>query len=425
MKKKTDVRDLRIGMYVAELDRPWRETPFLFQGFEIGSDEELAQLRKLCSHVYVETDHIPAAAKAGRSHPPLEPAAASAAAEPLRARPAALSLDILKKFDAGQRHTPLYVDEASLEQELPQARAVAAETRELVFQITEDVKLGRALDTPRAKKAVAGMVESVIRNPDALVWLTQLKKKDEYTAMHSLRVCILALAFGRHLDFTAEELNILGIGALLHDIGKLKVPVDILNKPARLTDQEFEIMKSHVPIGVQLLEATPGIPANAIEVARGHHERYDGHGYVMGMQGDAIGLFGSIGAIVDCYDALTSDRVYHDGMSAYDTLSMLYAARRKDFHPQLVEQFIQCMGIYPIGSVVELNTGAVAVVITVNRRRRLRPQVALVLNPEKKPYTPSKIVDLMHAEGQDLEIRKVLPAGVYGINPTTYLSLSA
>jgi putative nucleotidyltransferase with HDIG domain len=421
--RKVAVQDLRVGMYVVELDRPWLGTPFLFQGFEIRDDVELEQLRQLCQHVFV-LDAPPAGNNpaARRPAPVAVVPRTTVVAEP-RAAP---SLDVLKNFAAGTHHTPRYVDTVTPEQELAQAREVHDRARTLVFEIMEDARLGRSLDTTRAKQAVAGMVESVLRNPDALMWLTQMRKKDEYTVTHSLRVCILALAFGRHLDFNTEELNLLGIGALMHDIGKLKVPNEVLNKPGKLTPAEFDIIKRHVPLGVELLESTPGIPRVAIEVARGHHERYDGHGYIMGLKGDNIGLFGSIGAIVDCYDAVTSDRVYHDAISSYDALSTLYESRRKDFHPELVEQFIQCMGIYPIGCLVELNTGAIGVVISVNRERRLKPRVTLVLTPDKKPFIPARTVDLMHAPpGMALEIRRVLPAGSFGINPIAHLPLTA
>jgi putative nucleotidyltransferase with HDIG domain len=403
MRKKIDVRDLRIGMYVSELDRPWLGTPFLFQGFEVRTEEELHNLRQLCRHVHIDTD----------------PGSLALARKPV----AIPDIGILKSLAAGNRHQARYTDLTTLEGEIPRAREMYVEARTLIHGIMEDVRLGKSLDSEGARKSVTAMTESVIRNPDALACFTQLKKKDEYTALHSLRVCILALTFGRHLDFTPDQLYVLGMGALLHDIGKMKVPNEILNKPARLTEQEFEVMKSHVPHGVAILEKTPGIPAAAIEVARGHHERYGGQGYIFGLKGDAIGLFGSIGGVVDSYDALTSDRSYHDGRSAYDTLTYLYNARRIDFHPDLIAQFIQCMGIYPIGSIVELNTGDIGVVITVNRVRRLKPRVALVLTPEKKPCSVLKIVDLMQPAGHALEIRKVLPAGAHGINAVDHLPL--
>ncbi len=405
MRKKIDVRDLMIGMYVSELDRPWLGTPFLFQGFEVHTNAELLKLRRLCRHVYIETD----------------PGSIAIAQKPV----AVPDLGLLRRFAPGQRHQPLYHDQTTVEDEIPRARETYNEARALIQDIMEDARLGRTLDSVRARRSVTAMTESVVRNPDALACFSQLKKKDEYTALHSLRVCILALTFGRHLDFTPDQMYVLGLGALLHDIGKMKVPNEILNKPAPLTEREFELMKSHVPQGVAILEQTPGIPAAAIEVARGHHERYGGQGYILGLQGDAIGLFGSIGGIVDSYDALTSDRIYRDGRSSYDTLTHLYNARRVDFHPDLIAQFIQCMGIYPIGSIVELNTGDIGVVVTVNRLRRLKPRVALVRTPEKKPYTALKIVDLMNPPaGHNLEIRAVLPAGSHGINPVDYLPLN-
>lgn len=426
MLKKVDVRDLRIGMYVSELDRPWRETPFLFQGFEITTQEELDQLRQLCQHVYVETN--PGYAHAPPAQRPVRSATSVAAAhEPAVALPG-VGFKVLEKFAPGQHRAPRYPDRATLEQEMPRAREVERETRTLIYTIMDDVRLGRTFDTAGARRVVGNMVESILSNPDALACLTQLKNKDEYTALHSLRVSILALAFGRHLELAPEELHVLGLGALLHDIGKMKVPAEILNKPGRLTDREFEIMKSHVPHGVEILEATHGIPSAAIDVARYHHERFDGSGYSFGVRGEGVGLFGAIGAIVDCYDAITSDRAYHQGMSAYEALSKMYEWRHRDFHPQLVEQFIQCLGIFPIGSVVELNTGSIGVVVSVNRLRRLKPRVALVLTPEKQPYSSTKIIDLMdpslQGPGREVEIRRVLPTGTFGINPTDYLPIT-
>ena len=340
-----------------------------------------------------------------------------------------LEFELLKNTQSARARHPQHEDSTSLEQEVSVAQAAESRTRTLIYSIMDDIRLGRSINSVEAKKAVAGMVESVVRNPDALVWLTQLKKKDEYTALHSLRVCILALTFGRHLGLSAEQLNVLGIGALLHDVGKFKVPNEILNKPARLTDAEYQIMKTHVPLGVEILENTPNIPPAAIEVARRHHERYSGSGYINGFSGDEIGLFGLVGAIVDTYDAITSDRAYHSGMSAYDALNLLYQARNTEYHTGLVEQFIQCMGVYPIGSVVEMNSGSVGVVISINRARRLKPRVALVLDPDKHPYTPAPVVDLFQSpvdgSGRVLEIRKVLPTGTYGIVPANYLPVSA
>ena len=425
MKKKIQIHELRKGMYVAELDRPWFGTPFLFQGFQIQSDEEIEQLRQCCQYVYIDTEpqdlpNTPASKRRG----------ASVLAQPVASEydvAAVLEFHQRKKTAGSGQPAHRYMHEVLLKEELGQARELESRARQLIYTIADDVRLGRSLDTVGAKNAVAGMVESVIRNPDALAWLTHLKNKDDYTALHSVRVCILALTFGRHLELPVEQLNVLGIGALLHDIGKLKVSNEILNKPGRLTDAEFAIMRTHVPLGVEILANTPGIPGAAVEVAQRHHERYGGAGYINGFSGDQIGLFGLIGGIVDAYDALTSDRAYHAGRSSYDALDLLYQAKNTDFHAGLVEQFIQCMGIYPLGSIVEMNDGCIGVVTSINRAHRLKPCVAMVLTPEKKPYVPATVVDLFKSPqdsaGRPLEIRRVLAAGTHDINPAAYLTV--
>jgi putative nucleotidyltransferase with HDIG domain len=428
MKKKVSIQELRLGMYVSELDRDWLETPFLFQGFEIESNEQIEELGRYCQYVYIDTEEGYDVAQKRKPAAPPVPKNIIFSAEKPQARIPEME-KVLQRFTPGHRRPPRYQDVTTLEEEIGHAREIVTETREAVYTIMDDVRLGRSINTAGAKKIVANMVDSVIRNPDALMCLNQLKNKDEYTALHSLRVCVLALAFGRHLDLNDEELNLLGIGALLHDIGKMKVPNEIINKPGKLTDEEFDLMKSHVPRGVEILEKTHGILTASIDVARFHHERYAGGGYAQGAKGENIGLFGSVGAIVDCYDAITSDRSYHTGMSAHDALKKMYSWRGRDFQPLLVEQFIQCMGIYPIGSVVELNTGGVGVVISINRKRRLKPKVALVLSPDKTPLSATTVIDLMHqaAEGQghEVEIRKVLSPGEYGVVPTKYIPLGA
>ncbi len=407
-------------MYVRELDRPWRDTPFLFQGFEIRSEDEIRELQRHCQHVYID---IPEAYQKPVPHTPAEKAVA---AEVLRHKQ--VERDLLIKVASHPLLKPVYHDQTRLEQEIEVAREIHRETRELVYTLLEDARLGKNINSPGAKKVIGEMVESVIRNPDALISFAQLKKKDEYTAQHSMRVCILALSFGRHLGFDEHELNLLGIGALLHDIGKMKVPNEILNKPGALTEHEYTLMKSHVPHGVAILEKTSSIPRTAIEVARCHHERYSGAGYINGLKGDQIGLFGMVGGIVDCYDAISSDRAYHAGMSAHAALKKMYEWRHRDFHPGLVEQFIQCMGIYPIGSVVELNTGEIGVVVTMNRVRRLKPRVALVLQPDYYPVPGSTTVDLMDyktRDGRPCEIDRVVESGAYSINPVQYLPINA
>jgi putative nucleotidyltransferase with HDIG domain len=430
MRKKVPVEELQLGMYIAELDRPWRETPFMFQGFEIRSHDDIEQLKRHCRFVYVDTPDTPSAGAPIR-RPSMAPATTPQPGEPTRtSTTGTIHFDeykLLKQVES-PRFSGAYHDRTSLEEEISEIRQTHSQARAVVQTFMEDARLGRSIDGPGAKRVVGELVDSVLRNPDALTCFTQLKKRDEYTAMHSLHVCILALTFGRHLGLPPEELRILGIGAMLHDIGKMKMPLDVLNKPGELTENEFQLMKTHVPLGVDILEQISGIPQAAVQVARCHHERYSGGGYVNGYRGDQIGLYGMIGGIVDCYDAITSDRAYHTGLSAHLTLKEMYTWRGREFHAGLIEQFIQCMGIYPIGSVVALNTGEVGVVITMNRLRRLKPRVALVRKADGTSFGTSTVVDLMSCttrEGKPCEIECVLEPGVYGINPVDYLPVPA
>jgi putative nucleotidyltransferase with HDIG domain len=424
MKKKVDVNDLKPGMYVCELDRPWRETPFLFQGFEITSDEELTTIREHCNYVYIDSDHakrVDAQTHASRS--PRRPRAE--ADQDARPKPA---LRVVVEKATAPRPRQVYADRTSLEQEVEVIRETHDQAMSLVYTIMEDVHLEKSMDTATVKRVVANMAKSVLRNPDALICFTHLKKKDDYTALHCLRVSILALVFGRHLGFDEEGLNHLGMGALLHDIGKMQVPQEVLNKPGKLTEREFRIMKGHVPFGAGILGRTKGVPSRAVEVARLHHERYGGTGYISNLKGDQISEFGLIGAIVDVYDAITSDRVYQRGISPLDALKKMYEWRNRDFHPMLVEQFIQCIGIFPIGSVVMLNTKEIGVVRTMNRAQRLKPQVVLVLKADRSHYGALRTVDLAQEQtptAQPYEIAKVLPAGQFGIQPVDYLPVAA
>ena len=422
MKKKISVHDLELGMYVSELDRPWLETPFLFQGFEIRSLEEIAQLKRYCQfvHILVAQHGVarPAQIQPGKS----EVGSPAAYGEQQKR----IEFEILRKAAAPTSTGLYYEDLTTVEEEVQAVRAVHEEAKQLIHNVMDDVRLGRAIHTGKARKVIAGLAASAIRNPDALVCFSQLRSKDEYTALHSLRVAILALVFGRHMGLDVDALNVLGVGALLHDIGKLKVPSEILNKPEPLTEEEYRIMQTHVPLGVSILEGT-AIPRAAIEVARCHHERHDGSGYISGMRSGEIGLFGQIGAIVDYYDAITSDRPYHAGLSAHVALRQMYSGRGSTFHPERVEQFIQCMGIYPIGSIVELNTGEVGVVVAMNRQRRLKPRVTVVLRSNATPYEVPRTVDLMEqaSGGRPLEIERVVEPGLYHINPVRYLPVAA
>ncbi len=411
-----------MGMYISELDRPWVETPFLFQKFELRTSEEMEQLKKHCTYVYVDTELGPDVAPKPRDKESV------VRIRKLEEQDEKIKREVKKIAEAPSRRSqrPAYPDRTPFQRELVRAREVQSQTRVLMRTTIEEVQKGKAVNIPLAEKVVDNMVESVIRNPDALVCLSQLKDISEYTALHSVRTCVLALTFGRHLVLSKDELKILGIGALLHDIGMAKLPATILDKPSGLTVEEFELMTQHVPWGLEILKRSGGVPPAALEILEQHHERHDGSGYVRKLKGDLIGYVGAICAIVDVYDAITSQRVYRGPVSADDALKRMYEWRHKDFHAELVQEFIKCMGIYPIGSLVELSTGGVGVVITINRARRLKPKVVLLLTANKKPLSRKVITDLAeHRDGlgREFKIKRVLPAGTYSINPMEHLVL--
>jgi HD-GYP domain-containing protein (c-di-GMP phosphodiesterase class II) len=420
MKKKLDVRDLEMGMYISELDRPWVESPFLFQGFELASKDELEQLKHHCQYVYIDVDLGPDITPKRMNND------ATARMRVISEQEAKVKREVnaLAVSPQIQHGRPVYPDRVSFEREIPKAKKIEKQTRILLRTTLEEVHKGNNINIPLAEKVVGNMVESVVRNPDALVCLSQLKDVSEYTALHSIRTCILALTFGRHLVLPKEELCLLGMGALLHDIGMAKLPQELLDKPAALTVEEFELIQKHIPWGREVLEQSGGVPATVLEIIEQHHERQDGSGYAGNRKADMIGYWGAIGAIVDVYDAITSERIFRQPLSAEETLKRMYEWRHKDFRADLVEEFIKCMGIYPIGSLVELNTGAVGVVITINRARRLKPKVVLLLTTNKKPLSRKFVADLADhkdSRGKELKIDRVLPPGTYDINPMDHI----
>lgn len=392
-----------MGMYVAELDRPWLESPFLFQGFVVDDADVFKSVNDLCNFVIIDTE------KGNDIDPSIEHVSADASV--------VIDFKTRKRIPAS----------VSFQEELKQARIVYRKVRGQIDSMFSDIRMGKNIDVSGAKEVVADMVDSIVRNPDAQLWLSNLRKRDEYTAIHSLNVCIFALTFARYLGFNVEEMNEIGIGALLHDIGKMRVPLEILNKEGKLTDEEREIVKQHAQHGFDILQHSPGLPASTIEVVYTHHERKKGTGYPRGLVESQIHLFSRMVAIVDIYDAITSDRVYHHGMNTLDALKNMFKWRENDLDSELVEKFIQCLGIYPIGSLVELNTGEVGIVLSVSQGRNLVPIIMLVCDKDKKVVTPPKILDLSKfthektTEDKVIEIRKVLEANSYGIDLFEYI----
>lgn len=388
-------------MYVSYLDRPWREADVLFQGFYINTLKQIEELREKFQYVYVDTWRDESRANTTHREDSLD--------------------QELKLLCGYPKRDNVYKDSVSVEEELSIAQEVHRQATQAVAEILRNLRVGHTLKLAMIHNVVTDLMESILRNPDAFSWLMHLKQKDSYTYSHSIDACALAVTFGRHLGLPRESLISLGTGALLFDVGKIKLPSGLLNKPGRLSPDEFQIMKQHVQFGVEIVAGIHGSGMEVIDMVRAHHERYDGTGYPQGMRGSSIPLFGRIAGILDCYDAITSNRSYQQAISPHRALRVLYDARNTAFQEELVEQFIQCLGVYPTGSLVELVSGEVGIVIEQNRVRRLRPKIMLILDRHKVALKEYETVDLdRETAGKKLELARVLDPGTYGIDPKEY-----
>ena len=272
----------------------------------------------------------------------------------------------------------------------------------------------------KVKKSVEPMIDSISRNPDACIWLARMKQEDQYTYQHSLGASIWAVALGRQLGLPKSDLRSLAIGGLLFDVGKLRVDKELLSSDKPLTDEEFQRVRDHVNLGVEMIQGSGLMNQDVIDMITYHHERHDGSGYPKKLRGDDIPVFARIAAIVDCYDAITSHRSYARAIPPSTAIKMLYEWKDIDFQAELVEEFIQAVGIYPAGTLVELSSGEVAVVVAEYRTRRLRPKVMVLLDADKQPLAAIRTIDLLTvketATGEPLDIVSSLEPDAYGID---------
>lgn len=436
---KIDTMNLEKGMFVALLDRPWLETPFLFQGFEIREESEIGLLRKFCNHVYVDLKRsaIPekrimeAHSVAGQGH---DPFARKSRGQVNGSRPATLKTRLvraLSRVDPTGRMAERinaarqYENTVPTREEAPQAAHAYGLAVDSMNDVINDLRKGDGIQVDKIKAAVSPMIDSVLRNQDAMAWLVTLRKRDEYAYNHSIATSVWALVLGRHLGFDRNGLQTLAMGGILLDIGKVAIPESITAKAGPLTDEEAEIVQMHVEYGERLARRTPGISEEVLDMIRSHHERHDGSGYPNGTAGSDIPVYGRIAGLVDCYDAMISSRPYAEAKSSYDAVRELNLLAGKEFQRELVEQFVQALGMFPTGTIVELNSGEVGIVIEQNRIRRLRPKIMLVLDQGKQPLASGKIIDLKKLPSDENQRRarwivQGHEAGAFGLDPEDY-----
>jgi len=424
-------------MYVAQLDRPWLETPFLFQGFEIQDEKVLKQLRQFCKHVYVDATRgsVPRdkVLEVRRREEQYEKSLTTPATRLEHAtRPGLWQrlFNAITRLDQTGTLATLfrakhYRNVVPTRVEAPRAMLAYDTATTVLTETLEQFQQGRGLDVVRLKSAVVILVDSMLRNHDAMAWLVCLRKRETDRVQRSLGSAVWAVILGCHLGFDRDGLETLALGGMLLDVGNVKVPVEMFSKEGSLDDVERTIVKKHVAVGLDLVKTTSGLNSAVIAMIQHHHERHDGSGYPKGLSGADIPVFGRIAGLVDCFDAMTTRRPYAPARSAYDAVRELNSQSGTTFQRELVEQFVQAVGMFPTGSLVELNTGEVALVIEQNRVRRLRPKLMLLLDANKSPVSRNVIIDLKAkpagaGEGQAYWIRRGLEPGAFGLDPKDY-----
>ncbi len=547
--------DLRLGMFIVELDRPWLDTPFLLQGFLIDSQVELDTLVRYCEYAYVDIGRSTAEAAAIVRRVEIRNSAepvADAVTEPMKdapatrprvpssvatswARPADAEIDgaqiNARKLEAEKRieqreaarrqgrdataggERPIaghaaasgsgagakkairsradvkisqqtrerframvkqnavardaddegligrlfgrlinslskektferpkvnpaellpqgleavqHREKTTLEEELPRARQAFSQGEVVLNSVMSDMRGGKLPQLAEIGEAVDGMVGSMLDNPDALMWVARLREEDVTTYNHGLKVALYLVALGRHLGFPRRELGYLGQIGMLADIGKTRIPRSILEKPGMLTPDEFSAIKEHVKLGLQVFASGPKLPEPVMLGIAQHHERMNGSGYPKGLEGSKISVYGKMAAIADSFAALITPRAYANASAPQDALMNLYEWSGTSFHEPMVEAFVQAVGVFPVGSLVELSSAEIAVVVAHNRIRRLEPKVLILSTPEKTPL-PQPVERDLHQEGRKksdarpLRITRGMQAGAFGFKLRDY-----
>jgi HD-GYP domain-containing protein (c-di-GMP phosphodiesterase class II) len=381
MLKKINVRDVRSGMFVHELCGSWMDHPFWKKAFLLAENEDLKTL-KTCGiqEIWIDTDKgLDVGADAVISTDAEEKAKVEAELSKIAKEPARVA-------------------RIPLDEELDRARKLQAKSRAAVTSMFQEARMGNAIKVSEAGPLVDEISASITRNPEAFLNLSRLKTKDDYTYMHSIAVCALMIALGKQLGLTGAELKDAGLAGLLHDVGKMQIPEDVLNKPGKLTDEEFDIVKQHPRKGWDLLQGSPDITAVALDVCLHHHERVDGTGYPERISGEPLSLFARMGAVCDVYDALTSNRCYKHGWEPAETIRKMAEWRNGHFDERIFQAFVKTIGIYPSGTLVRLKSGRLAIVIEQTEKSLLTPIVKSFFSTKSnEPFLP-ELIDLSKSQ---------------------------
>ena len=399
------VSELQPGMFVSELDCPWLDTPFLLQGFLITELDEIDKLGDYCSTVTINTFKSQLSSKYFNN-----------------LQRESIGKTLAETFPTRKLQT--YCDTISFDDETTAAQNFYGDYEQLACRMYDNFRSLNYLDINSASNIVNNIVDSIIRNPDAFMMLHKMQDKGDHLYSRALGTSLWSAALARQIGLPPADIRTVTLGGLLCDIGKVRVSSQILEKETSLSADEYELVKKHVLADDTFKEQFPGLSDSLLEIIRCHHERHDGSGYPDGLSGDDIPVFARIVGIADSYDAMTHNRAYAAALPPYKASKELYELRDIHYQGELVEEFIQATGIYPVGTLVELNTGEVGVVVAEYRTRRLRPKLLMLLDSSKTQHDQPYYLDLSAAEnksGKDkLEIRKSLETGAYGLDVDDY-----
>ncbi|HET9113871.1 MAG TPA: HD-GYP domain-containing protein [Burkholderiales bacterium] len=394
MRKKISVLDLAIGMYVDEICGNWIDHPFWKSSFKISSAKQLADLQQSkVSQVWIDLSRgCDVEAKENG-----ETGAGSADEESSG------------KYASAENR----IERVSLDDELIRAEALKSRASQAVILLFDKARMGEALPVGDMALLVDEIYQSVSRNSGALLSLVRLKDKDNYTYLHCVSVCALMIALGSRMGMHGDTLKSLGLAGLLHDIGKASVPLEVLNKPDRLTDEEFDLVKMHALKGWEMLQHAYGADDVALDVCRHHHERTDGTGYPDRVSGDALSVHARMGAICDIYDAVTSDRCYKKAWPPTEALRKMAQWQKGHLDEEIFQYFIKTVGIYPVGTLLKLKSGRLAVVTEQTERSLLEPVVRVFFSTRSNaPVTR----ELVHIGLSQDAIESVEDPGKWGLD---------
>ena len=385
MLKKINVKQLRIGMYIQELCSSWMDSPFWQKSFMLENQASLDKVNiSKIQEVWIDTNK--------GLDTVIDRIVIDASSKPEEKLVPAVKIPMLFKD----------IRPVSMDEEMVRAVNIVGNSKQAVFSMFNEARMGNAVDAEKAMPLVEEIASSVMRNPGALIGLARLKTADDYTYMHSVAVCALMIALSRQLGLDDDKTREAGLAGLLHDIGKMAVDLDILNKPGKLTDAEFISVKEHPAAGHRMLLEANGVGEIALDVCLHHHEKMDGSGYPDRLSGDQISLYARMGAVCDVYDAITSNRPYKQGWCPAESLHKMSEWSKGHFDEAVFQAFVMSIGIYPVGTLVRLQSGRLGVVIEQQVGKSLMsPKVRVFFSTKSSTYITPELLDLAGPGLQD------------------------